>query len=458
MKTSGVHWREIAELIQGFFLPGRFDKEIQALFDQGYAQDEAVRILCGLVGHYLVEGAGLAAALGAPLRSAVENLSELSAFLGALANSVYARNGSGTYRAFFRYEEAYARFVAQMQPVLADLGPVVASVLSIYISDALDLEGAPNQLVLRSLRVVDQDLGRAKYMIARAAAMAMMGKRLWWGWPQEVAPELRPWARHVMGFVSSITHDGERPFRNAVLERRRWAQEEIYLQPLLSVLKDGSLSLARIQFSQRTEPVDAVVEKLIFALFAGRGAISEEVLTAFAIHREAAIPHLIGVALDRRLGGKASIGDGWAPIHAVDTLGALRAGDASEALVKLLVLTEPDELLHERALLAIQKIGPLALPCLLDAMAYSSDDQLKLSLASTLGVVGRGSPDACDALIALYRGLGGAQDPGLVILGLVELQDRRTIPTLSDALLDSRLLPMDLDEIEEALASMEVMV
>jgi len=448
MNPHSLHWRDIIGLIEICLQPDRFDREIQALLGQGYQEDEASHVLSGLVGHYVVEAAGLAAALGPSPDAAIKNLRELAASLGSL------EPGDGIKYPSWQRQSLYERFISDIYPLFADVGLAMSAVLMAYVTSDYDLEEDPNALMAKADRMAQHDLDRAKAFITRAGAMALRGQRFWWGWPLEIAQPARYWAGLVAGFVDSITREGSTIFRAVAAERKRWAAEIVFLKHLHDALVMGRMTLAEIQLSQKSEPVDSELEESIYALFDGEETLSAELIAVFAKHREAVLTHLIDLAQDQRLWSVGARGDGWAPIHAVDVLAALGAVDAVEPLLQMLTVTDPNDCLHDHILLALQQIGQPALPAILDVMNYSRNRRLKLELAPILGSIGQGSETACDALTSLYHDLDGTEDPGLAVLGLVALRDSRTLSLLQDILQNPRLTRIDRIEVQEALASM----
>ena len=450
MTLARLHWRDIAKLLEEYLRPDRFDRELQVFLDHGYREDEAETMLAGLLGHYVVEAAGLEAALGSPSHLAMEDLGDLAAFLGGLSIDPASAAHLAPERCAL-----YHQFIGNVCPVFARVGQAMASVLKVYVTGDYDLGQDPNLLLGEADRLAGRDAERAKTLIAQVGAMCLRGRRLWWGWPYEVIAPIRSWLQTVLGFVESVTQDNTRALQNAFVERRRWTKEAEFLNLLRVSLACGSVSLAQIQFRRPNEQMPTGIDELIFALFGGEDALTDQLVALFSTFREQAIPHLIELMCDRRLWRVDAIGGGWVPIHTVDVLGHLRAAEAVEPMLRILLMTDPEELLYDHILAALQRIGQPALPPLLDVMSFSRNSRFKLALAPVLGTVGRGSPVACDALEVLYLELDKDADPGLVVLGLIELQDKRTVPLLKAMLQDQRLSSIDRSEISEALAEIQ---
>ncbi|NLS77532.1 MAG: hypothetical protein GXY76_09765 [Chloroflexi bacterium] len=450
MTLARLQWRDIAKLLEEYLRPDRFNRELQVFLDHGYREEDAETMLAGLLGHYVVEAAGLEAALGSPSHLAPDDLRDLAAFLSGLAIDPALADQLTPER-----RELYCKFVDHVCPVFARVGQAMASVLQAYVTGDYDLAQDPNQLLDEADRLAARDADRAKGLIAQVGAMCLRGRRVWWGWPYEVMTPVRSWLQTVVGFVESVTQDNTRALQNAFVERRRWTKEAEFLNLLRASLASGAVSLAQIQFRRPNEQMPTGIDELIFALFAGEDALTDQLIALFATFREQAIPHLIELMCDRRLWRADAIGGGWVPIHAVDVLGQLRATEAVEPLLRILIETDPEDILYDHILAALERIGQPALPCILDVMAFSRNSRFKLALAPVLGAVGRGSPAACDALEVLYLELDKNADPGLVVLGLIALQDKRTVPLLKAMLQDRRLSFIDRSEISEALAEIQ---
>ena len=71
MTWSMPHWRDVVSLLEKRLEPPAFLQEMRGLAEQGYADEQAIELLAGLFGHYLLEMAGLAAALNSAPAEAV---------------------------------------------------------------------------------------------------------------------------------------------------------------------------------------------------------------------------------------------------------------------------------------------------------------------------------------------------------------------------------------------------
>jgi len=202
----------------------------------------------------------------------------------------------------------------------------------------------------------------------------------------------------------------------------------------------------------------ADLEELLDKLFEGKDALTPELQERIAALQQALIPRLIAIAEDRHLWDEDAPGEGWAPIHAVEMLGKLKAAEAAPLLIDIVAETETFDVLYNEALLALEEMGAPALPALLNTMRSSQDMTLKTGLAPTLGEVGQGSEKAYQALLDLYQATTWGERRVLVVVGLEVLGDERAVPLLQEALKDPELSLNDGIEVIAALEELGVEV
>jgi len=77
-------------------------------------------------------------------------------------------------------------------------------------------------------------------------------------------------------------------------------------------------------------------------------------------------------------------GKGWAPIHAVTLLGAMRAAESIPRMIALLASSDCADYVWDRSLQALQAMGAVALEPCLAAHAAADDDEVRSSLASVM--------------------------------------------------------------------------
>jgi hypothetical protein len=145
-------------------------------------------------------------------------------------------------------------------------------------------------------------------------------------------------------------------------------------------------------------------------------------------HGSAAVRELIAVLDDDALLFETGPGAGWAPIHAVDLLGELRAVEAIEPMLRVLAGTDFLDIVHDRMLLRMPQIGAPVIEPALRAYADSTDDDFRLSLAAVLSRTGVRDERIFTLLVErLGRDRSEANH-------LVDYGDRRALPLLHAAL------------------------
>ena len=115
---------------------------------------------------------------------------------------------------------------------------------------------------------------------------------------------------------------------------------------------------------------------------------------------DAAVTALLEIILeDEMLAQIDSPREGWAPIHAAELLGDLRAATAVEPMLRALSRTDPLDILHDRMLSSLPKIGaPVVEPAL--RAAATADQETLESVASVLARVGLRDDQILDLLLA----------------------------------------------------------
>jgi hypothetical protein len=446
LHMTGVvpHWRDVVSLLEKRLEPPAFRQEMKALAEQGYADEQAIELLAGLLGHYFLEMAGLAAALNSAPTETAEELGAFSARIAALR----APQSEGLD---WRQHSLYRSFLKSVLPLFPDLSVALSATLMAYVLEKDGVDDSPNALLAEADRLSANDVERAKDLVSRAGALALRGKPCWWGWPREIAAPLKTWTTLVTGLVDNLTDNGRIVFQQPEAQRDVWRQQAASLAQTLRSVSADEFCLSEVQLAQPSEPLPPEVEELIYQVLDDPESTSDAAFFTFQRYRRTLIPHLIGVAQDMELWTTESPGEGQAPIRALKLLGRLKAQEAVEPLLQVLTLTEAGDLVREQILATLEAIGQPALPAILEAFSYSHDRQIKLSLASVLGKIGQGSEQAYQSLCALYDLTSDHPDSALALYGLAELRDSRAVPLLQKALLRNRLHPLDRDELEAAL-------
>jgi len=142
---------------------------------------------------------------------------------------------------------------------------------------------------------------------------------------------------------------------------------------------------------------------------------------------DAGVTTLLDILEDETLAQIDSPGEGWAPIHAAALLGDLRAATAVEPMLRALARTDPLDILHDRVVSSLPRIGaPVVEPAL--RAAASADEEVLDSVASVLARVGLRDDRILDVLLAQLRRVPSFAG------NLAEYGDPRALPSLLEAL------------------------
>ena len=142
----------------------------------------------------------------------------------------------------------------------------------------------------------------------------------------------------------------------------------------------------------------------------------------------AAVPPLIKTLEDHGLARANAPGGGFAPVHAAELLGELRAPDAVEPMLRALARTDWMDWLHDGILRSLPEIGPPVLEPALRLYAEAGDRELRVSVAAVLARVGVHDDRTLRILKAELR-----EDPSMA-RNLAEYGDPRAVECLSRAL------------------------
>ena len=101
--------------------------------------------------------------------------------------------------------------------------------------------------------------------------------------------------------------------------------------------------------------------------------------------KSASIPPLINMLNNEAIQMENAPGEGWAPIHAVELLGELKAEDAIHPMLRWLSETDPgDDILHSRLITALSSLGQAAYQPVMDAFGETYDEDYRMSLCDVL--------------------------------------------------------------------------
>ena len=165
------------------------------------------------------------------------------------------------------------------------------------------------------------------------------------------------------------------------------------------------------------------------------------------------VSSLLEILEDEALELSESPGEGWGPIHAADLLGKLGAMEAVEPMLRVLARTDPLDILHDRVIQSLGKIGPPVVEPALRAAA-SAEQEILDSIASVLALVGLHDDRIRDVLLAQLRrapafagNLAAYGDPG-ALPHLLEALDAYALDESGNLLANSDLMEIR-DAIEE---------
>ena len=101
-----------------------------------------------------------------------------------------------------------------------------------------------------------------------------------------------------------------------------------------------------------------------------------------------AVEPLIEILVDEDLGCEDAPGEGWPPIHAVDLLVEMEAVEAIEPMLRVLAATTWDEVIHDRIVLRLPKLGPAVLEPALARIEPRMAPDLHDAICSVLAKLG----------------------------------------------------------------------
>jgi hypothetical protein len=435
MREDVMEWRSILDMIVKDAQPERIAAELPGMIEwAGGDVEGGISAMIGFTGQFLLESAGLAAAYVLPPE---DPMTALAAVADCLQHLDFE---TGLDKLPKDQQRLVRKYIAAAKPLYADCGRVMQAVLGAYVRNDYDLAADPNALILEAERAMAQDSEAALRILGRVGAMGLRGKRWWWRWHREIAQPLSGWIGLALNLVADNS-DEEKPLGPIEQERARWHRIE----------KETRERFAEELPPKPSEKTADELDPLLARLFAGEHALTRDLEKALAARREEAIPRLIEIAGDEQLWGSNSRGKGFAPIHAVKMLDKLRAREAVPTLIDVIADIEPMTILGDAAIFALESIGAPATPAILETVRYTRNRELKATLASILGKVGRDHPATFDALVTLFNELSWEDDRMFVAWGLGDLGDPRAIPLLQDALRSRGIGEQDQIEVEEVL-------
>lgn len=188
----------------------------------------------------------------------------------------------------------------------------------------------------------------------------------------------------------------------------------------------------------------------------GRDALTPDVRAGIEAAGDEGVEALIAVIRSEEL-LLAPEPEGWAPIHAVRMLAALRAYKAIPALLRLLEGAEDDDLLSAESANALRSFGLVSVPSVARFIERTSNPQGRgLALEVVANLHGEyGDPEAFGEVRgALERLLAVSDDDGLrvtIVEYLYDLGSEESIDALAGALTRPTLTAMEYEAIRDVL-------
>lgn len=140
---------------------------------------------------------------------------------------------------------------------------------------------------------------------------------------------------------------------------------------------------------------------------------------------DAMVSSLLTIATDDALLPEDARGRGFAPLHAIDLLGELRATAAIPSIVEILRTSDPLDLIRGVACLALERMGaPACEPCL--AALATCDEATRLDLCYVLAKIGVRDERIFRSLVRYF-----AEDTSMGVRLLAQYGDARALPLLT---------------------------
>jgi hypothetical protein len=133
---------------------------------------------------------------------------------------------------------------------------------------------------------------------------------------------------------------------------------------------------------------DGDARALVRRVLAHEAELAESLRSDILARGPEAVEPLLELLRDESLASTAAPGGGYAPLHAAELLAQLKAPEAIEPMVRLLMHTEPGAILHDALLFALGRFGPQVAPAALEALARARNEDERFGLLSALAVCG----------------------------------------------------------------------
>jgi hypothetical protein len=312
-------------------------------------------------------------------------------------------------------------------------------------------QGSPaddaNGLIQQSTLLISSNHHKARRQFGQAGAAILRGANYWPLWPHEIdIPPVSGWLRGLSGLITFFKLESLYPLAPLAEQRQKFSQTEAARpKPAPSEGQEEPFE----------ETLSADEERLMKVLLCGKEKLSDKQIASLPPFTPEIVSRLRLVVHSNLYDTEDSEGKGYAPIHAAKLLGQTGSPEAVEPLIYALYRSDPDEILYSEAIFALEALGPLALPGVLDSMQYSDNPDFKLGLAGTLATIGRDDERAFRALEAYYHETTWEDDRVMAVSDLGKLGDSRALPLLHKALNDRDITPMGINEVIGAIEELD---
>ena len=445
-------WRNALDIVTDSIEADEFREELPLLReDFGDDPDGVGMAYAGMLATMFITSAGLFAALQLPPKEVPAALAEIRE---TLTNLDFEKQRERLKREERRYYDRFAHFAALL---FASLGSGMEALFNCYVAGDYDPQANPDDLIAEALEVAKDDLERAHRLITQAGAIALHSRPLWWRWQTEAYGPAAPWLLTIANLVEEYT-GGKVPL-GPVEEARATAERGIQRarEKVQDIMEEEEERAAEPEQPLPVpSPVDDLIEELIEQ---GEERLTSEQLELCRAHREEAIPALIDLATDEYLQMEGAPGGGYAPIHAVELLGKLKAVEAVPALIDIVADVDPEATISNAAIRALMRIGPPALEPVLAFMRYSWDVETKTALAEVIEAIGQEDERVYETLVSVWEEAAWEEGKCLLAYPLARIGGERAIPLLEEALEDPYLYDvLDYNEVAAALEELGVEV
>ncbi len=179
-----------------------------------------------------------------------------------------------------------------------------------------------------------------------------------------------------------------------------------------------------------TEGVNSTINIDALSKFASAGErldprLREEVLALGAV----AVPQLTRLVEDEELWADDGPGGGWPPIHAVELLAELKASQAIPAMLDALCETGWDDIIHDRLVQHLPKLGPAVLEPALGRLTTDTPESVRHAICCVVANLGVRDPRAYVELCRFF-----AEDEVLGSSCLADYGDPAALPLIVEAI------------------------